>query len=338
MNYAELDIQGLEDILSRPSAATVHALDPIQGPIVILGAGGKMGPTLAMMVRKAAPHCTVYAISRFTDQDARARMEASGIETIAADLLQPETYMNLPQAEVVFYLLGMKFGASGDLPRTWALNAWAPCLAVDYYQHSKFVALSTGNVYPYMPLESGGATEETPLEPVGEYAQSCVARERMLEFFSSWNHTQTSIIRLNYANEPRYGIIVDLVHKIMSGQPIDLSPGAVNLIWQRDALDYIIQSVELTHSPPAILNVTGDETIHITSLAGKIASALQMEAHFENEPPQTALLSNAARCIRKFGPPETSLDQAIEWIVQWVRAGKPVLNKPTRFEIRDGRF
>lgn len=338
MDISTLDEQGLEVLLSEPTTATKKAIAGISGDIVVLGAGGKMGPTLAMMLKKASPDRNVYAVSRFSDQSVKQRIEKFHIETIEADLLDESNYGKLPGAENVFYMAGMKFGATGNQPLTWVMNSYVPTLVARHYKNSRIVALSTGNVYPFTDRTSNGPTENTLPAPIGEYAQSCLGRERMFEYFSQIYKTPVTLIRLNYANEPRYGIIVDLATKILNDEPIDVTMGAVNLIWQRDANDYIIRSITLADSPPTILNVTGSEVIPVRRLVEKIAAILEKKPKFVSQEADTALLSDASRCIDAFGPPESSLDQMISMIVTWVVSGKKTLNKPTKYDMRDGKF
>jgi nucleoside-diphosphate-sugar epimerase len=338
INISELDENKLEDILSEPTEATKKTVVGLNGDIVVLGAGGKMGPTLAMMLKKASPGKRIYAVSRFSDKAARRRIEQTQIETIEADLLDESHYRKLPDVENVFYLAGMKFGSSGNQPLTWAMNSYMPALVAKHYKNSRIVAYSTGNVYPLVEIASGGATEQTTPGPIGEYAQSCLGRERMFEYFSQLYSTPVTLVRLNYANEPRYGIIVDLTSKILNDEPIDLTMGAVNLIWQRDANDYIIQAITLGKSPPAVLNVTGADTIPIRALAEQIGKVLGKKPNFVSQEAPSALLSNASYCHNTFGPPQTTLEQMIAFITSWVTAGKKTLNKPTKYEIRDGKF
>lgn len=333
-----IDESGLEDVLSEPSDATRNVLADLSGDVVVLGAGGKMGPTLAMMLRKASTDRNIYAVSRFSDKAARARIERTGIKTVELDLLDESQYSKLPDAENAFYLAGMKFGASGNQPMTWALNSFLPGLVARHYRDSRIVAFSTGNVYPLVGIDSGGATEETAPDPVGEYAQSCLGRERMLEYFSQLHDTPVTIIRLNYANEPRYGIIVDLTTKILNDEPIDLTMGAVNLIWQRDANDYIIRAITLAKSPAAILNVTGPDTIPVRRLAEQIGGELGKEPRFVSKETKSALLSNASYCVSTLGPPQTPLGEMVSTIAKWVARGKKTLNKPTKYNVRDGKF
>jgi nucleoside-diphosphate-sugar epimerase len=337
-DISTIDESGLEDILSEPTEATRKVVATLNGDIVVLGAGGKMGPTLAMMLKKASDDRNIYAVSRFSDIAAKARIEESGVKTIEADLLDESQYCKLPKVENVFYLAGMKFGATGNQPLTWALNSFMPGLIARHYKNARIVVFSTGNVYPLVDINSGGAEEGTFPEPIGEYAQSCLGRERMFEYFSQLYNMPVTIVRLNYANEPRYGIIVDLTLKILNDEPIDLTMGAVNLIWQRDANDYIIQAMSLAKSPPAILNVTGPDTVPIRQLAKQIGKELDKEPRFVSQEAQTALLSNASYCFSLFGYPKTRLDEMVSVIVKWVTSGKKVLNKPTKYDIRDGKF
>jgi len=338
IDISKIDENGLEDILSEPTEATKKVLANLSGDIVVLGAGGKMGPTLALMLKKASPDKKIYAVSRFSDKAVRSRIEQAQIKTIEVDLLDESNYNKLPDAENVFYLAGMKFGSTGNQPLTWAMNSYMPALVAKHYKDSRIAAYSTGNVYPLVETTGGGATEETLPEPIGEYAQSCLGRERMFEYFSQLYKTPVTLIRLNYANEPRYGIIVDLTFKILNDEPINLTMGAVNLIWQRDANDYIIRSISLAKSPPAVLNVTGPETILIRGLAQIIGDTLERKPKFISQEAESALLSDASYCHRIFGLPQTTLEQMVAMIGRWVAAGKKTLNKPTKYEIRNGKF
>jgi len=338
INVSALDERGLEDILSEPSEATQKVVSDLKGDIVVLGAGGKMGPTLAMMLKKASTGKNIYAVSRFSNREVKTRIEQAGINTVEVDLLDETLYSRLPNVENVFFLAGMKFGATGNQPLTWALNSFLPGLIARHYKNARIVVFSTGNVYPFVDINSGGASEQLGAEPTGEYAQSCLGRERIFQYFSALNNTPMTIVRLNYANEPRYGIIVDLTLKILNGEPIDLTMGAVNLIWQRDALDFIIQAATLAQSPPAIVNVTGPDTVMIRQLAKQIAGVLSRKPKFVSQEAQTALLSNASYCFGKFGYPKMPLEQMVCLIVKWVAAGKKIYKKPTKYDIRNGRF
>ena len=338
VDLSQVDEGGLEDVLSEPAAGTREALAQVPGDVAILGAGGKMGPTLAMMVKKAAPPKTVYAVSRFGDKSVRDRIAAKGIAIVEADLLDESAYARLPDVPNVFFLAGMKFGATGNQPLTWAMNAYVPALVARQYNRSRIVALSTGNVYAFVDPRSGGAKEDDVPGPVGEYAQSCLARERVFEYFSGCFGTPVTLIRLNYANEPRYGILVDLTLRILHDEPIDLRMGAVNLIWQGDANNCILRALSIAASPPAILNVTGPEILMVRSVAQRIGLVLGKEPRFTGREAPTALLSNASKCVERFGGPAVGLDDMIATIVTWIGAGKRVLNKPTKYDVRDGRF
>jgi len=339
VDITTLDEAGLEDILSQATEGTRKAVAGLDGDIVVLGAGGKMGPTLAMMLKKASAGTkTIYAVSRFSNQAIKNRMQQAGIATIEADLLDDSVYARLPHVENVFYMLGMKFGATGNQPLTWALNTFVPTLVARHYKNARIVVFSTGNVYPLVAAGSSSAREETTPDPIGEYAQSCLGRERMFQYFSQVYNTPVTLVRLNYANEPRYGIIVDLTLKILKDEPIDLTTGAVNLIWQRDANDYIIQAIALAKSPPTILNVAGPDAVSIRQLAEQIGNQLGRKPKFASQEAETALLSDASRCFSLFGYPKTTLKEMVSFIVKWVASGKTLLNKPTKYDKRNGKF
>jgi len=338
VDILKLDEAGLEEVLSEPSDSLREEIRKEEGDFIVLGAAGKMGPTLAMMLKKAAPKKNVYAVSRFSDPATKERLEKTGIHVIVADLLDKSVYGYLPKAENVYFLAGRKFGATGNQSLTWAMNSYVPTLVARHYRESRIVVFSTGNVYPLVEITSGGATEETPPNPIGEYAQSCLGRERMFEYFSSRYDTPVTIVRLNYANEPRYGIIVDLTLKIGNDEPIDLTMGAVNLIWQRDANDYILRSIRLAHSPPTLLNVTGPGTISVRDLAELIGKILIKKPRIVGKESATCLLSNAAKCFGEFGNPMMDLEKMVFNIVRWVKAGKKILHKPTKYQVRDGKF
>jgi nucleoside-diphosphate-sugar epimerase len=339
VDITTLDEPGLEEILSEATEGTRKAVAGLDGDIVVLGAGGKMGPTLAMMLKKASGgKKTIYAVSRFSNQPIKSRMQQAEIETIEADLLDDSVYPQLPHVENVFYMVGMKFGATDNQPLTWALNSFVPTLVAQHYKNARIVVFSTGNVYPLVAAGSGGAREETTPDPIGEYAQSCLGRERMFQYFSQVYNTPVTLVRLNYANEPRYGIIVDLTLKMLKDEPIDLTMGAVNLIWQRDANDYIIQAIALAKSPPAILNVTGPGAISIRQLAEQIGNQLGRKPKLVSHEADTALLSDASKCFSLFGYPKTTLNEMVSFIVKWVTSGKTLLNKPTKYDNRNGRF
>lgn len=328
----------IEDRLSEPWRSTAERLGGIEGDIVVLGAGGKMGPTLAMLLKRAAPDKEVYAVSRFSDSAVKTRLEEAGILTVACDLLNDTSYSKLPDVRNVYYLAGMKFGASGKQALTWAMNAYMPALVAKHYRRARIAVFSTGNVYPFSDTSTAGPTEQTDPDPVGEYAWSCLARERIFEYFSREHGTEVVVVRLNYSNEPRYGIIVDLTRKVMEGIPIDLTMGHVNLIYQADASNYIAQGLPLAKSPPAVLNVAGPDVLSVRGLATRIGEKLGRTPSFTGSEAPTALLSDASSCVEKFGPPRKPLDSMLEEIVEWVASGKETLAKPTKYDVRDGKF
>ncbi len=329
----------LEGVLAAPHEGTISDWQSFGGRVLVLGAGGKMGPTLCMLLRRALPDgATVTAVSRFSDAEARERLEAAGVETKAADLLDRNQVAELPDADAVFFLAGMKFGASSNEPLTWAMNTHVPALAAQRYAESRMVAFSTGNVYPFTPVAGGGATETTPPEPLGEYAQSCLGRERILQYMSEQHRMPLTIIRLNYANEPRYGIIVDVARRVAEGRAIDLSMGFVNLIWQGDANNYVARSMHIGEVGGRVVNIAGPETVSVRYMANTIGEMIGKEPVLTGQEEQNALLSNASLCFRHFGYPAVALLEMIEAIVRWVKEGGKLHNKPTKYEVRSGKF
>lgn len=332
----------LEEVLSQPSQADVAFLRELAGDLLILGVGGKMGPSLARRARRAVAAAgvrkRVIGVARFSRPELRAELEEAGVETLSADLLEPEQLAALPDAENVIFMAARKFGTTGNEYLTWAMNTYLPARVAERFHASNIVALSTGNVYPLLPISHGGATESTPTAPVGEYAQSALARERMFEYFSARYGTRVTLLRLNYANDLRYGVLLDIGTKVFERRPVDLAMGLVNVIWQGDANSVCLRSFALCQSPPAVLNLTGPETLSVRSIASRFAQHFGIEPVFEGAEAPSALLSDASRCHRIFGYPETSVDQMIEWLAAWIGRGGASWNKPTHFEVRDGKF
>jgi nucleoside-diphosphate-sugar epimerase len=332
----------LEEELSRPTTAVVETLSSLGGDLVVLGAGGKMGPTLARMARRALDaagrRCAVTAVARFSNDRVRAMLERAGVRVIACDLLHRAAVERLPDAAAVIFMLGAKFGTTGGEAVTWATNCHGAALSAERYSGVATVVFSTGNVYPLVAVDGGGAVESTPPAPIGEYAQSALARERIFEFFSRRDATPCVIVRLNYAVEPRYGVLLDVAQRVLRGEPIDLRMGYVNCIWQGDANAAALRCLALVRSPPLALNLTGAETISVRWLAERFAERLEREPVFEGEPQPTALLSNASLARRLLGAPSVSLETAIDRVADWLLSGGRTLAKPTRFETRDGRF
>jgi nucleoside-diphosphate-sugar epimerase len=329
----------LDELLSRPTPGVAEELARLEGDLVILGVGGKMGPTLARMARRALdPKRAVIGVARFSDARAREALEKAGVRAVACDLLDQDAVLRLPDAGAVVFMAGMKFGTSGAASATWATNAVLPGYVAERYPKLPTVVFSSGNVYPLVPVASGGATEDTPPGPVGEYAMSALARERVFEHFSRRDGTAMTIYRLNYAVELRYGTLVDIAQKVWAGTTIDLRMGHLNAIWQGDANAIALRSFGLAASPPALLNVTGPEVLSVRNVAGRFGELLGKKPRLEGNEQPTALLNNAAFCAKRFGPPAISTDTVIRWIARWVKSGGRTLGKPTHFETRDGKF
>lgn len=332
----------LEARLAQPSPALVECMARLDGDLMILGVGGKMGPSLARLARNAIRQAgvtrRVIGVSRFSATGLAEQLAADGIETIAADLLNETELCGLPQVPNIIYMAGMKFGTTGAEHLTWAMNTYLPGRVADTFRASRFVVFSTGNVYPLTPVALGGASEEMPPAPVGEYAQSCLGREQVFRYFSHILGAPVLLFRLNYANDLRYGVLLDVARAVWEQRPIDLRMGHVNVIWQGDANEYALRSLDLCTSPPTILNVSGPETIALRWLAERFGDQFGVRPQFSASEVETALLTNASRAHRLFGYPQVSLRQMIEWTAEWVRAGAPTLDKPTHFQQREGKF
>jgi nucleoside-diphosphate-sugar epimerase len=334
--------QELDELLSRPSAADIDAMRALEGDIMLLGVAGKMGPTLALRVKRASEAAgvqrRVIGVSRFSDPSSKQVLEQAGIETIEADLLDWVQVATLPEIPNIIYLAGRKFGSSGDPSLTWAMNVRVPVVVCERFKNSRIVAFSSGNVYPLVPVVSGGATEDTPAAPVGEYAQSVLGRERIFEYFANRNGTKSVLLRLNYAVELRYGVLYDIGNAVWEGRPVDVRMGAANVIWQGDANSVCLRSFPLCSAPSSILNLTGPETLSVRAVALRFGQYLGKEPQFIGEESQNALLNNASRCHHLFGYPSVTPDEVIEWTAEWIRHGGPALGKPTHFEARDGKY
>ncbi len=332
----------LDDLISTPDEATIETVRKSPGKIAVLGAGGKMGFHLCLMLQRVLAALgrknRVCAVSRFGSVRAREEFEAIGCEVQSADLSQPDQLERLPDAASVFFLAGVKFGTAHDPSLLQTMNVVMPRLVANRFRDSDIVALSTGCVYSYVRPETGGATEADETEPPGEYANSCKGRETA--FFDAARDfgTRSTLIRLNYAIDLRYGVLVDLAQKVLAGEPIDLGTGYVNVIWQGDALRHTVRSLELTSAPPCILNVTGPGVLRVRDLALEIAKRLEREAIFTGQEAPTAWLSNAGKAHDLFGAPEVSIGQMLDWVADWLKNGGDVLGKPTHFETRDGKY
>ncbi|HET7458178.1 MAG TPA: NAD(P)-dependent oxidoreductase [Gemmatimonadaceae bacterium] len=344
------DEGALDDALSAPSAATIAALARCPGDVVVLGAGGKMGPTLARMVRRtldALPDANarrVVAVSRFASAGSRASAEglnAAGIETVACDLSDARAVArDLPDAPNVFFMAGQKFGTAAAPGDTWMMNTVVPAYCADRYRDSRVVAFSTGNVYPLTPATRGGSRETDTPAPVGEYAASCLGRERVLEHFAARHGTRVALVRLNYAVDLRYGVLTDVALKVWRGEPVDVTMGWVNVIWQRDACDAAVACLPHAASPDAfVVNVTGAELLSVRDLATRFGTLLGRPPVIVGHEAPDALLSNTSLMSATFGDvPRTPLAQVMLWTASWIRAGGRLLGKPTKFEVRSGEF
>jgi hypothetical protein len=332
----------LDELLTQPRAELVECIRQVRSPLLVLGAGGKMGPTLAVLARRAATMAghdlRVLAVSRFTNRPAREWLESRGVGTIACDLFEREAVAKLPDASDVIYLVGLKFGTTQNPALTWAANTIIPTLVAERFPRARMVALSTGNVYPLVPLARGGATEAHPLTPLGEYANAAVARERLFEFHAQRHRTPMVLIRLNYAVELRYGVLRDLAQKVWTGEPVDVTQGYFNCIWQGDANDRIVRALGLAAHPPLPLNLTGPDVLSVRAVCTRLAELMGRSPQFSGTESSTALLNDPARACAFLGPPPTPLEDILRWTAHWVTHGGPSLNKPTHFEVRDGRY
>jgi nucleoside-diphosphate-sugar epimerase len=328
-------VEDLEDALSRPSDSDIETMRRLEGDILILGASGKMGPSLARLCRRAADaagrRCRIIAV-------ARRPVAEPGIEAIACDLLDRAQVGQLPECPNVLYLAGRKFGSSGNPELTWAINTLIPAIVAERFANSRIVVFSTGNVYPLRPVSVGGSRETDEPAPVGEYAQSCLARERVFEYFSGERGLRCLLFRLNYAVDLRYGVLVDIARKVCAGEPVGLTVPAFNVIWQRDANSYALRSLEHCGSPAKILNVTGADTLWVRDAAEFFAARFGCPCVFADTEGPVALLSDASRCHSLLGPPEVHTGRLLEHVAAWVAAGGVSLGKPTHFEVADGRF
>lgn len=335
-------VDELDEFLTTPSEALVADLGSLEGDLMVIGSAGKMGPTLTVLAQRALEAAggdrRVIAVSRFSDAAARQRLEAAGVTIVPADLQDAAALANLPEAPNIIYMLGTKFGTTGREYQTWAVNTYVAGRVAERFPSSRFTVFSSGNIYPLQPVTHGGADESVTPDPVGEYAQSCLARERMFEYASRANGTPVSIFRLNYAIDLRYGVLYDIASQVYAGEAVDVTMGSANVIWQGDANAIALRALCHATSPPAVFNVTGPENVSTRWLVQQFAARFGVEPRTTGEEAPTALLSNAAKAFATFGYPRMSLGTMIDWIAEWIMAGGPSLNKPTHFQEREGRF
>jgi len=335
-------VDELEDRLTTPSPALVADLSALDGDLMIIGAAGKMGPTLAMLAKRALDTVgggrPVTAVARFSDTAARERLEWAGVTTVVADLHDSAQLAALPEAGNIVYMLGTKFGTSGAEHQTWATNTYLAGKVAERFPMARWTVFSSGNVYPLRPVTRGGGDERLPPEPVGEYAQSCLARERLFEHVSRRTSMPVTIFRLNYAIDLRYGVLHDIARQVHRREAVDISMGNVNVIWQGDANAIALRALRLASSPPTILNVTGPETISVRWLVEQFARRFGVEPRVTGEEAETALLNNSAACFGHFGYPSVPLATMLDWVADWIARDMPTLNKLTHFQEREGKF
>lgn len=334
--------EALDNLLSEPTPGVVETLAKLDGDILILGVGGKMGPSLAQMAvratRAAGIKRRIIGVARFTNPTLPVWLKKHGIEPVTCDLLDTKQLAALPDAANIVAMPALKFGSSGRPADTWAVNCWLPATICQRYAASRIAAFSTGNVYPLTPISSGGSVETEELAPIGEYAASCVGRERMYDYFSRKASTPVSILRLNYACELRYGVLVDLARQIVAGEPVDLTMGYVNVIWQGNANAMALQSLAHAASPPFVVNIAGPETLSVRRVCEQLGELLGQRPVFTGKEDDRALLSNGQLGLHLFGQPRVSIEQLCQWIAHWLKTGGELLGKPTKFQVRDGKF
>ena len=336
------DEMQLEDLLSVPSAELVAMMKRLEGDIMILGIGGKMGITLGRQavnaIRAAGVNKKVIGVSRFSDADGRRRLEDWGVETIACDLLAPNAITELPQIKNIIYMAGRKFGTNGTEELTWAMNALVPGYVGTYFKNSNIVVFSTGCVYPLVNTQSSGCTENVAPEPVGEYAQSCLGRERIFSYCSKQFGTKVLLFRLNYAIDLRYGVLHDIGQQVLKGEPVNNTVGHFNIIWQGDANSHALRCLEYCTSPASPLNITGPETITVEYIAEQFGKLMNKEITYTGKSSDKCYLNNSEKATKLFGKPRVSVEQMLKWQADWFMRGGKSLGKPTHFEVNNGKF
>lgn len=335
--YFENEVH-LDDFMSTPDEALISDLDALDGDIVVVGVGGKMGPCVARMAKRAAPGRRVIGVARFSEPGLKDYLESHGVETVAADLLDPAQLAAVPRARNVIFMAGRKFGSIGSEELTWAMNGYVPALVAQHFADSRIVAYSTICVYPFATVAHGGSREEDAVDPPGEYAMSCVARERMFQHFSKTLGTPGLLFRLSYAIDMRYGVLHDLGAKVLAGQEVDVSMGHVNVIWQGDACSQSLRALRHVRTPAAPLNVSGPEIASIRWLAGEFALRFGVTAKLVGEEAPTAWIANTARAAKFFGYPRVPLATLIDWQANWLTRGMSSLGKATHFQVRSGAY
>jgi nucleoside-diphosphate-sugar epimerase len=335
-------IDELEAQLAEPSEALIQDISAVDGDIMLLGIGGKMGPSLARLARnalkKAGVTKTIWGVSRFSEVGLKEQLEQEGIRTIACDLLDDEQLQKLPDVKNIIYMAGNKFGTTGREHFTWAMNSYLPGRVAEKFKNSRIVVFSSGNIYPFTPVFQGGATESQAPSPLGEYGQSTLGRERIFDYFSRKYDIPMVIYRLNYAIDLRYGVLLEVAKAVKSGKPIDVTMGHVNCIWQGDANEIALRSLRICSSPPNLLNVTGPETMSMRWIAHEFGKRLGIPPVIIGQEAEDALLNNASKAFQLFGYPSVTLLQMLDWIAEWVAGDGATWNKETHFQEREGKF
>lgn len=335
-------VEQLEERLSEPTPQVIAALRQLPGDVMLLGVAGKIGPSLARMLKRASDAAgisrRIYGVSRFSSGNLEAQLREQGIEPIKCDLLDEAEVARLPQVPHVIFMAGMKFGTFGQETALWAANTYAPTLVCRHFKASRMIVFSTGNVYGLTSASGGGSQESDALHPVGEYAMSCLGRERMFDYFSRTYNIPMAIVRLNYATELRYGVLVDLAQKVWRGEPIDLAMGHFNIIWQGDVNQMVLRLLAHVETPPLVVNMTSAERLSVRNVVEELARRMNKPVNFTGKESETALLSNTTRMRELLGEPQVSTSQLLDWTAEWVMRGGASLGKPTHFERRDGLF
>lgn len=328
----------LEDMLSSPSDALVETLNKLEGDITILGVGGKMGPTLARMAKRAAPGKRIIGVARFSDPSLRVKLEADGIETVMCDLLDEAAVNALEKTANMVFMAGRKFGSDGNQPLTWAMNTHVPAIVAQAFSHACIAVFSTACVYSFADVNGSGATEDGRLTPPGEYANSCIGRERMFEYFADVHGTNVALLRLSYAIDLRYGVLHDIGKAVLDGTPVQLDSGHCNIIWQRDANDIALRSLALADNPAVPLNLSGPDVVRVRDLALAFAEMFGKEPVFEGNEQPEAWIIDTSKQQQLYGKPEVDVQTMVKWVAAWLSQGGRTLGKPTHFEVRDGTY
>jgi nucleoside-diphosphate-sugar epimerase len=332
------DVAALEEFMTRPTPELEAELARADGDLIILGVGGKMGPTLARMAKRSSDK-RIIGVARFSEKGLREKLEAQGIECIACDLLDRAALERLPRPKNVVFMAGHKFGASGEPWFTWAMNVAVPHMVAETYRDSRIVAFSTACVYPYVETSGSGAGEATPTNPPpGDYAASCVGREQMFFHGSRRYGTPGRLVRLSYAIDMRYGVLHDVAKSVLSEKPIDLSMGHVNVIWQGDANEQALRLLARCTAPASPINITGPEKVSIRFLATEFGKRFDRKPNFTGKESATAWLIDTTQAVKLFGAPRVTIARMIDWVADWVSRGGESLGKPTHFDTRDGRY